>query len=189
MASSARKHLAVVPSSAPPPTRPEGPQNARYKHFVRSFLEFKHLGSRYDVKAMHVLLDFERTSICWKTSPQMRFEDILRDERFCTVARFKAFKRAVETFRRDQIERLGVEVVCIIVRQPSRFHPKLLRAALTFRTTHDVAPTYQHMSRLINLTVPRKTGRPTYAQLRRQCEELKSQLKAIKRERKEQAEA
>ena len=176
-----RRHLAVVPSvgAIVQPPAPPSNHNLKYKLFARTFREFKALGSKYEVKAMYTLLDFERTTIAWQERPNMKFDEVLREERFCTTGRYRAFKRALDVFRKPQVERLGISSVCLIAKQPARYHDRLTKAALKFRQTQELEPTYQYVSNLINNMLPRKSSRPTYGQLRDYCEQLKDVIRDL----------
>jgi len=174
------RHLAAVRlAPAPTPPSPPSKQHAKYQHYTRQYREFKALGAKYEVKAMYTLIEFERTSICWKTSPEMTFEDVLREEKFCTISRFHAFRRALDIFRRQDIDRLGVDSVCLIAKQPPKWHARLTKAAMRFRKEHDFEPTYQYITHLVEGLLPESTAadRPTYGQLRQYVEVLKDRLK------------
>jgi hypothetical protein len=160
----------VKTAAASPPEQP--PQHSdKYKHYVRMIHAANEAGGSNVLNAFYLLLDFEKTAICWRTSPQSRFSDVINEERFCSVIRFTNFKSAVGAFRKDQIKRLGLDAVCLIVRQPEKFRARLLKQALVFRNKFGQEPTYQQLSRTIRTLVPR-TDKPTYAQLRNRVEQL-----------------
>lgn len=151
----------------------------KYKHFARTFREYKALGSKYEVQAMFTLLDFEKTTVCWKTTPSKRFNEVIRDEHFCTISRFRAFKQAASIFTRTEISKLGVDAVCLIARQPTKYRARITRDAMKFRGVHSMEPTYQFTTRLIASIVPRQKNRPTYAQLKRLVETMKEELQRL----------
>ncbi len=180
MPAAAKRHLTVVPNpivtEVPAPTRA---QSARYKQFANSYREFKALGSKYEIEAMFVLLDFERTSVCWKTNPKVTFNDVLRNERFCTIARYKAFKAAAVIFGKPQIKKLGVNAVCLIARQPTKYRTRLITQTTKFRSEHAMEPTYQYASKLIESMLPKKKAKPTYGALKKFVEALKEEVRLL----------
>jgi hypothetical protein len=167
------KTAAASPPEQPPPT---GKHTDKYNYYVRTIHAANEAGGSNVLNAFYLLLDFEKAAICWRTSPQSKFSDVINEERFCSVIRFNNFKRAVAVFRKDQIKRLGLDAVCLIVRQPEKFRNRLLKKALEFRNKHQQEPTYQQLSRTIRTMVPRQ-AKPTYSQLRARVEQLEEYIR------------
>lgn len=163
----------VKTAAASPPERPSPPgkHSDKYNHHVQMIHSANEAGGGNVLRAFYLLLEFEKAAICWRTSPQVHFRDIIREERFCAVARYHAFKRAVGAFRKEQIKRLGLNAVCLIIKQPEKYRNKLLKRALTFRNRYNQEPTYQQLTLFVREIVPRET-KPTYAQLRNRCDQL-----------------
>jgi hypothetical protein len=178
MTEAAKRHLSAVPSFQEE-TTPSKAQSAKYKHFADSYRSFKALGSKYEIEAMFVLLDFERTSVCWRTSPKVTFNEVLREERFCTIRRYNAFKQATVMFGKPQIKRLGVDAVCLIARQPAKYRPRLIEKSLKFRSSFAQEPTYQYASQLIESMLPKKKAKPTYGTLKKFVESLKEEVRRL----------
>jgi hypothetical protein len=158
-------------------TSPINIQQGRYDRFVKQFREAKRLGNQHTTAAMYTLLDFEKTSICWKTSASMTFDDVILKEGFCTVSRYHAFKRAASQMTRDTIQTLGVESACFIATQPVKVRTKVVAKVDAFRKSHAVGPTLQHTTKVIQeLRQKTKSTAPTYSQLREYCDVLKAEI-------------
>lgn len=153
----------------------------RYDRFVRTFRDSKSAGNFHETSAMFTLIDFEKASICWKTTPSMTFEDILRKERLCTITRYHAFKKAVTIFSRDEIVKLGVESVCLIAQQGGKIRPRLVKAVTEFRKTNEIGPSLQYTANLVQSLRPEtaRSSEPTYGQLKAYCETLKEEIREL----------
>lgn len=175
-------HLALVRAASSPPPGPPvtiGKKHPKYGFYVRTIRHHTSVGGSNMLRAFYALLEFEKTSICWQDSPQRKFSDVIREEQFCSIARYRSFKRAVGLFRKAQLERLGLDAVCLIAKQPEKYHARLVRLALNYRSRFDTEPTYQYVSKRIHAMLPRPTvTKPTYAQLRNYCEKLQKTLRA-----------
>lgn len=179
-----RKPAAAAAGSPPEPPSRSHPQ---YKMFAAKVREYRALGSKYEVEAMYTLMDFERATISWKTAPTMKFEEVIREERFFPVAKWLAFKKAIEIggkskdLTKEQIKRLGVSAINLIMRQPAAYHKKLIKRAIAYRNEHEVEPTYQYVSRLIRTTIKTtaKDAGPTKRQLQAYVDKLKEQIKGL----------
>jgi hypothetical protein len=146
--------MSALPLQASPP--PSSPSPVYLKQ-VSKVQELKALGSKYEVRAMYALIDFEQMTLVWKTRPGVIFEDILTDERLCTIARFRAFKKAIKIFSKTDVEKLGLAAACLIAIQKTG-HAHLRQVALTFRTDHAVGPTYQYITKFIRAGKPKRRG-------------------------------
>ena len=167
----ANLHLVKTAAGTPPEPPASGGKHPKYNYYVRQIHTANEAGGSKVLDAMFLLLDFEKAAICWRVTPQTRFEDVIREERFCAVARFHDFKRALGVFRKDQIKRLGLDAVCLIVKQPEKYRAKIIKQALSFRNKFGQEPTYQQVSLSIRGIVPRQ-AKLTYAQLKKRCEQL-----------------
>lgn len=142
-----------------------------YAERVAEIRATRALGSEYEYEAMDLILELEKRPSLWRDSPKMKFDDVIKQERFCTVHRWQMFKRARKSIPKKHLLALGVPACCLIAAQPKRNHLRLLRAALDFQKKYGVEPTYQYVARLVKK--PRRPG-PTRKQLLRYIEELQA---------------
>lgn len=134
----------------------------QYDARVSEIRECRALGSEYEYEAMILILELEKRPSLWRDDPKMKFDSVVKRERFCTVRRWQMFRRARAAIPKKHILALGVPASCLIAAQPKRAHLRLLRAALDFHKEHGVEPTYQYVGRL---TRRKKTTGPTRKQL------------------------
>lgn len=171
-----------------PPEPPPSKSHPSYKMHAAKVREYRALGSRYEVEAMFALMEFERQTVAWKSSPSMKFDDVIREERFFPIGKWRAFKKAVDVvsktkdLNKDQMKRLGVNAVNLIIRQPAQYHRRLIKTAIKYRNLHEVEPTYQYVSRLIHSTIKGKDTKPsgpTRGQLLAYVDKLKDQIREL----------
>jgi hypothetical protein len=169
----AKTNLALVRSAAPSP--PENPppskQHPKYQFYVNRVRDRWVASSNSEVEVLTTLREFERATIAWKTGPDVKFEDILREERLCPIARYRNFKRA-EAIGKDRIKYLGLDAVCLIAKQTHKHWPRLIKLVLDYRKQFGHSPNTQQTSTLIRKVVPVTSSKPTYSQIKRQNETL-----------------
>jgi len=177
-----RANLAIVQTAAASPTPPTPPskKHPKYQYYLGAIRSAWNTSSESETKVLALLRDFENATIAWKTSPQAKFEDVLREERLCPISRYRNFKRASEGMSRDQIKFLGLDAVCLIARQPHAKWPRLLRLASDYRKKYGHAPNTQQTSILVRMVVPTENKKPTYTQLLRHNQTLLEVLKENK---------
>ncbi len=153
-------------------TKAATPQE-QYDARVAEIRETRSIGSGYEFEAMRLILELEKRPSLWRRTPKTKFEAVINEERFCTVHRWRMFKRARQIIPKKHILSLGVPASCLIAAQPKRSHVKLMRLALDFGKQHGVEPTYQYVSKL---TQKRRVIGPTRKALLRYIEVLKNQI-------------
>ena len=121
---------------------------------------------------MLLVLKLEQRPHLW--APLTHFEDVLEKDRFCTIARWKAFKRAADGIPRKDLLTLGVAASCLIAVQPKKVWFRILNAARKYRATHDLEPTYQYITKLIGKKPARTT--PTRKELLAKIARLEGQV-------------
>ncbi len=152
-----------------------------YEKIVQSIRRLRGEGTQCEVDAMVLVLDLETQPFLWSEGGIL-FEDVIRREKFCTVARWKAFKKARTLFtRKDRFlstaRLLGVAAICLIAVQSEKVRFRLLREATTYRDKYDIGPTYQYIAQRIGKK--RTTPRPSRATLLRQNEKFKKDIAVL----------
>lgn len=155
--------------------RPVQKHSIKYDEYVSRIRDLRGRSAADEVAAMRLLVEFEKAKYAWKKYPSDRFEDVIREERFCTVNRYHAFKKAVAELTKIHIDHLGVAASCLIAKQTKGARFRLLNAALQYRNKHDIEPTYQYVSQWIRARKP-KSNRPTYGELNAYVEILKAKI-------------
>lgn len=149
-----------------------------YRDLVSDILNLRAKGVQCEVEAMFLVLQLESRPHLW--APFTRFEDIIKKERFCTVSRWKAFKRAVEAIPRKDILSLGLAVSCLIAVQPRSQWFKLLTLARKYRRENELEPTYQLITKVIGKAEKKTSKGPSRADLLSRIASLEKTL--IKKE-------
>lgn len=156
--------------------------SGRYENMVSTIRRLRNDGTRCEVEAMSLVLELERLPNLWKDKKAPTFHDLVKLERFCTVSRWLAFKRAQEHFGRRfplMARQLGVDAICLIARQPLKRFDDLTAKALAFRTDHKIAPTYQYITQIIGRDTSKKKPTPR-ASLLRKIAALENNVKTLK---------
>lgn len=145
----------------------------QYDARITEIRECRSMGAEYEVRAMLLILELEKRPSLWRQTPNTKFTAVIKEERFCTVHRWKMFKRARAAIPKKHILSLGVPAACLIAAQAKRSHVRLMRLALDFRKKHGVEPTYQYVSKL---TRKRRVVGPPRKALLRYIEVLKNKI-------------
>jgi hypothetical protein len=127
----------------------EQSRQQQYNSMVERIRNSRTAGAGHEVDSMLLVLELEDRPSLWQTALVTDFEEVVRAERFCTVARWRAFKAARGFIPRKHLSALGVPAACLIAIQPKRMQLKLLNLALTFRRENGVEPTYQYITQLL----------------------------------------
>lgn len=137
-------------------------------------------GVKFEADAMLQTYKLYRLKSLWRTSPKQTFEsEVIKAYKLCTVSRWRAFLKAKKhpNITNKHITTLGLPAICLIMRQEQRRQWKLLQAAVKFRATHGVEPTYQYITQLIG---PRKkSDKPTRRELENYIQVLKAEIRKL----------
>lgn len=144
---------------------------------VERIRNLRTISAEHEVSSMLLVLELERQPSLWRTTLVSKFEEVIKEERFCTVARWRAFKAAKGFIPRKHLSALGVPAACLIAVQSKGRQLRLLRKALDFRKSHGIEPTYQFITRLLP-SRDRPTG-PTRKTLLQYIEVLKATIRRL----------
>lgn len=145
---------------------------------VERIRSLRTISAEHEVDSMLLVLELEKKPSLWRTTLVSTFEEVIREERFCTVSRWRAFKAARGFIPKKHLSSLGVPAACLIAMQPKGRQLRLLNLALTFRRKHGFEPTYQYVTRLLPSRA-RPTG-PTRKTLLQYIEVLKEVIRNLK---------
>jgi hypothetical protein len=152
----------------------------RHRSFVKKIQDLKNQGAAFELAALRALLEYEKTTIAWKSSPGVTFADVLREERLFPISKWRAFKRASIQLKGNVIDRLGVQAACLIGAQTIKRQFNLTRKAMDFRKKHGVDPTYQYVTELLKKHHVKKVTGPTRKQLLDYIATLKGKIQDAK---------
>jgi len=133
-----------------------------YKEFASTARDLLYSGEATHLRLMDLLVKVHDTPRIWKKE-HGTWAELLRVERLCTLARFKAFERVVA--QDLPVEKLGVDAACRIATYPKQVQETALAMTLGWIDEHKVPPTYQLVAEFVKGLGPPRTP-STVARLR-----------------------
>jgi hypothetical protein len=140
-----------------------------YRAFLDAAREHLRANQHASLGLMRLLCDVHDTPQVWQHQHKS-FNDVLRSERFCTISKFAAFRKALQLDL--PVEKLGVDAACLLASYPAKIRKTATEQTLQWVATHKIAPTYQLVAEYVSTRQPGASkappkAKPSNAALRR----------------------
>jgi hypothetical protein len=153
----------------------------KYEAFVRTARKYANSGEEQRLSLMTLLMETEPQTAIWWDNPHKthRWDVLLREERLCTPALYRAFKTAAKFL---DVQKFGVYASAALARLPKEHRQSVTRKTLAWIRMHKVPPTYQLVAeyvrqrrRELGLQVPPRIS-PQILKLRKENAKLKRRV-------------
>jgi len=150
-----------------------------YGTFVKTARKYANSGEEQRLSLMLLLLETESKTAIWWENPHKtrRWEVLLREERLCTPALYRAFKTASKFL---EVRKFGVYASAAIGRLPKEHRQVVMRKTVDWIKTHKVPPTYQLVSEYVRQR-KRELGIATPPRISPQVVKLRKENAKLKR--------
>jgi len=150
-----------------------------YDTFVRTARKYANSGEEHRLSLMTLLIETEPKTVIWHDNPHKtrRWDVLLREERLCTPALYRAFKSGAKFL---DVRKFGVYASAALARLPKEHRPGVTKRTLEWIQTHKVPPTYQLVAEYVR---QRKTelGLPVAPRVSPQVEKLRKENAKLKK--------
>jgi len=128
---------------------------------------------------MKLLLETEPKTVIWWGNPHgtKRWDVLLREERLCTPALYRAFKTASKFL---DVHKFGVYGSAAIGRLPKEHRQIVMKKTLAWIQTHKVPPTYQLVAEYVRQR-KQELGLPIAPRTSPQVEKLRKENAKLKK--------
>lgn len=148
-----------------------------YSKFLEKARKLKTNQSGNEVDFLNLLVEQENDMLDWKhpKTPYKSWYELIRGEQLVTVTTYTGYKKARERLPKIWIDKLGVYASISIGKLGEADRNKILTSVKKWYSAHQVAPTYQRVSRYLRDLHPRKQtesrGRKMLSYIR-QCQSI-----------------